>query len=85
MGGYAKLGELREGLGRLQFIAGPMEHFTPFLGPNYAWCASGPRYAQPKLPVMVVLVLKYFARELKEFHLSEGLVLQLRTGILKEF
>ena len=33
----ARLGELREGLGRLQFIAGPLEHLRPFLGPLYAW------------------------------------------------
>ena len=28
-----QLGELREGLGRIQFVAGPLEHLRPFLGP----------------------------------------------------
>ena len=32
-----RLGELREGLGRLQVLAGPLEHLRPFLGPLYAW------------------------------------------------
>ena len=31
-----RLGELREGLGRLQFVAGALEHVRPFLGPLYA-------------------------------------------------
>ena len=34
--GAVRLGELREGLGRLQFIAGPIETLRPFLGPLYA-------------------------------------------------
>ena len=31
--GNVKLGELREGLGRLQFVSGPVEYICPFLGP----------------------------------------------------
>jgi hypothetical protein len=31
-----RLGELREGLGRLHFLAGPIEYIRPFLGPLYA-------------------------------------------------
>ena len=69
--GRARLGELREGLGRLQFIAGPMEHLRPFLGPLYAWCAAGPRFAQPRLPVMVILVLRYLAKELQDDHATD--------------
>ena len=34
--GSMRLGELREGLGRLQFLAGPVEYIRPFLGPLYA-------------------------------------------------
>ena len=47
---YVQLGELREGLGRLQFIAGPLEHVRPFLGPIYAWACSHKRYAKPRMP-----------------------------------
>mgnify|MGYP003333509867 CR=1 FL=1 len=60
-----RLGELREGLGRLQFLAGPLEHLRPFLGPLYAWSCAGARFAKPKLPVMLVLILKYLAAELQ--------------------
>ena len=61
-----RLGELREGLGRLQFVAGPLEHLRPFLGPLYAWASAGHRYARPRLPVMIRLVLEFLARELGE-------------------
>ena len=62
--GRVRLGELREGLGRLQFIAGPVEYIRPFLGPLYAWASIGPKFARPRLPVMVFLILRYLAREL---------------------
>ena len=61
--GAVRLGELREGLGRLQFVAGPLDHLRPFLGPLYAWVSRGPRYAQPKLPVMIRLILDFLAKE----------------------
>ena len=40
--GTVRLGELREALGRLQFITGAIEFFRPFLGPLYVWAAAGP-------------------------------------------
>ncbi|MDE0916488.1 MAG: hypothetical protein OSB57_15045 [Planctomycetota bacterium] len=63
--GQVRLGELREGLGRLQFVAGPLEHLRPFLGPLYSWASAGPRYAKPLLPVMIRLILSFIARELE--------------------
>jgi hypothetical protein len=68
--GRVRLGELREGLGRLQFIAGPLEFLRPFLGPLYAWSAAGPKFAQPKLPTLIVLILKFLAAELKEVRMT---------------
>ena len=65
-----RLGELREGLGRLQFIAGPLEHLRPFLGPLYAWSCAGPRYAKPRLPVMILLILRFLAAELGRRRMS---------------
>ena len=64
-----RLGELREGLGRLQFLAGPIEYVRPFLGPLYAWASIGPRFARPRLPVMVLLIMKYLAQELQGEHM----------------
>ena len=57
-------GEIREGLGRLQFVAGPLELIRPFLGPLYAWCCAGPRHARPSLPVMILLILRFLAVEI---------------------
>ena len=64
--GRVRLGELKEGLGRLQFVAGPLEHLRPFLGPLYAWASAGPRHARPTIPTMLLLVMRYLARELRE-------------------
>ena len=59
-----RLGKLRQGLGRLQFLAGPLEHLRPFLGPLYAWSCAGARFARPRLPVMLLLILRFIAKEL---------------------
>ena len=75
-----KLGELREGLGRLQFIAGPLEHIRPFLGPLYNWACGGPRYANPDLPVMLMLILRFVASELKRKRVSSCPSLQHNMG-----
>ena len=56
---------MREGLGRIQFIAGPIEYIRAFLGPLYAWASIGSRWAKPRLPVMIVLILRYLAEELR--------------------
>jgi hypothetical protein len=69
--GRVRLGELREGLGRLQFVAGPVEYIRPFLGPLYAWASIGPKFARPKLPVMVVLIMRYLATEISGNHMMD--------------
>ena len=53
------LDELREALGRLQFIAGPSELLRPFLGSLYTWRCAGNRFLKPRLPVMLLLILKF--------------------------
>jgi len=68
--GRVQLGELREALGRIQFVAGPLEHLRPFLGPLYAWACSGAKFGKPVLPVMLRLILGYLAKELKEARTS---------------
>ena len=50
-------------------MAGPVEYIRPFLNPLYAWASVGPRFARPKLPVMVFLIMCYFADELKSNHM----------------
>ena len=65
-----RLGELREGLGRLQFVAGPLEHVRPFLSP-LAWACAGSRWARPRMPPMILLILKFLAEELRRTRMSE--------------
>ena len=65
-----RLGELREGLGRLQFVAGPLEHLRPFLGPLYAWSCAGPRFAKPRLPVMLLLIIRFLAASIGKVRMS---------------
>ena len=59
------LGELREGLGRLTFIAGPLEHLRPLLGPLFAWASGGPRFARPVLPAMILIIMDFLAEQLR--------------------
>ena len=55
--GRMQLGELREGLGRTGFAAGPIEHIKPFLGPLYASASAGLQFARPKLPIVILLIM----------------------------
>ena len=61
---------MRQGLGRLQFIAGPLELLRPFLGPLYALASALPRYARPVLPTMFLLILRHLAAELRGSRMS---------------
>ena len=66
-----RLGDLREGLGRLQFVAGALEVVRPFLGPLYRWASAGPRYARPFLPVMIRLLMGFIAKEIGQSRMSK--------------
>ena len=66
-----RFGELRDGLGRLQLLAGLLEEIRPFLGPLYSWSCAGPRFARPRLPAMLLLILKFIAELLKHGRMSE--------------
>ena len=41
-----RLGGLKEGLGRLQILSGPLEQLRPFLGPLCVWACAEGRLAQ---------------------------------------
>ena len=66
----ACLGELREGLGRLQFAAGPLEHLRPLLGPLYAGACCGPRHARPLLPPMIMIIMTFLSGEIRKSRMS---------------
>ena len=59
------LGELREGLGRLVFVSGPIEHIRPILGPLFACASAGPRFVCPRLPTMFLILMEILASELE--------------------
>lgn len=53
----------------MQFLAAPVEYIRPFLGPIYAWASIGGRFAKPKLPTMILLIMKFIAKELEHRHM----------------
>jgi hypothetical protein len=66
----AGLGELRECLGRLVFVAGPIEHIRPMLGPLFAWSSTGPRRMRPRLPPMLLILMGFLASQLESSHMT---------------
>ena len=63
------LGEMREGLGRLVFVSGPLEHIRPLLGPLFAWSSSGARFLRPRLPTMLLILMEFLAGQLETSHM----------------
>ena len=63
------LGEMREGLGRLVFVSGPVEHIRPLLGPLFAWSSSGARFLRPRLPTMLLILMEFLAGQLENSHM----------------
>ena len=57
--------EVREGLGRLIFVAGPLVVTRPFLGPVFAWVSRCPPGARLVPPPLVRAVLCWFAEILR--------------------
>ena len=51
---------MREGLGRLSFVAGPLFHLRPLLGPIYAFVAVLHKAGVAQIPLMVRLILQAF-------------------------
>ena len=78
--GRVRLGEMREGLGRLQFVAGPLDHLRPFLGPIYGWVAAAPRYTRPQMPLMIRLILEFIAFELRQGNVVDCRAADLDLG-----
>jgi hypothetical protein len=64
--GGARGSDWKEGLGRLSFVAGALQHLRPFLGPIFAWVSilSKKTFAAP--PLAISLFLWWFVRELQQ-------------------
>ena len=50
-------------------MAGPVEYIRPFLGPIYAWASIGGRFAKPRLPTVILLIMGFIAKELQHGHM----------------
>ena len=57
------MGTFEEGLGRIMFVAGALEHERPFLAPLYKFLTTHPRDSIRRVPPYVSFILKYLARE----------------------
>ena len=78
--GSVVIRRLREGLGRLGFVSGPLEHIRPFLAPIYAWVAAAPVDKCLKIPLMVRLVLLVIKRLVLARHMRPCRPLLLDFG-----
>ena len=52
-----------EGLGRLMYVAGALEHERPFFSPLYSFLSLHPRGAVRKVPAYVKYFLRYLSRQ----------------------
>ena len=57
------MGTFEEGLGRIMFVAGALEHERPFLAPLHKFLTMHPRDSIRRVPPYVSFILKYLARE----------------------
>ena len=57
------MGTFEEGLGRIMFVAGALEHERPFLAPLYKFLTMHPRNSIRRVPPYVSFILRYLAQE----------------------
>ena len=57
------MGTFEEGLGRIMFVAGALEHERPFLAPLYKFLTMHPRNSIRRVPPYVSFILRYLGRE----------------------
>ena len=53
------MASFEEGLGRIMFVAGALEHERPFLGPLYKFISIHPRNSIRRIPSYVSFILQY--------------------------
>ena len=67
------MASFEEGLGRIVFVAGALEHERPFLAPLYKFLTMHPRNAVRRVPPYVSFILRYLAGEItKKRHCECG-------------
>ena len=58
------MASFEEGLGRIMFVAGALEHERPFLGPLYKFIGIHPREPVRRIPPYVKFILRYLANQI---------------------
>ena len=60
------MASFEEGLGRIMFVAGALEHARPFLAPLYKFLTMHPRNAVRRVTPYVSFILRYLANEISK-------------------
>ena len=60
------MASFEEGLGRIMFVAGALEHERPFQAPLYKFLTMHPRNAVRRVPPYVSFILRYLAGEISK-------------------
>ena len=58
------MASFEEGLGRIMFVVGALEHERPFLGPLYRFLTIHPRDSVRRVPPYVSFILRYLAGQI---------------------
>ena len=79
------MASFEEGLGRIMFVVGALEHERPFLGPLYRFLTIHPRDSVRRVPPYVSFILRYLAGQIT---VSDGCIprvdaqaSEVRTGL----
>ncbi len=80
--GMALISELREGLGRLSFVAGALEFERPFLAPLFSYLSFYPDSVTRPLPIFVRVLLQFLATRIRRrrYHRCGTVATPLRHG-----
>ena len=60
------MAKLEEGLGRVMFVTGALEHERPFIAPLYKFMISPPRHSVQSVPSYVSFFLRFLARQVEQ-------------------
>ena len=60
------MAKFEEGLGRVVFVTGALEHERPFMAPLFKFMISHPRHSVQSVPSYVSFFLRFLARQVEQ-------------------
>ena len=60
------MAKYEEGLGRVMFVTGALEHERPFMAPLYKFMIIHPRHSVQAMPSYVLFFLRFLARQVEQ-------------------